>query len=152
MKVLLVIVGIVGIVGVVAGGMLLRVVMFPVNTATKLIDTAYDAQDKVLNADNAIYNYEWFKQKYQDIEASKRQLVNSKEASVAFRASAGDRKDWTFEDKSEDARLLSVVLGQENYLESQIGDYNARASMATRNIFEDSVLPNYIDTLTFIKK
>jgi hypothetical protein len=134
------------------GGMLINVIFFPLNTASKLIDTAYDAQNKVLNADNAIYNYEWFKQKYQDIEASKKQLLNSKEAHASFRASAGDRKDWTFEDKTEDARLLSVVLGQENYLESQIGDYNARASMATRNIFQDGVLPSFIDALTFIKK
>ncbi len=135
----------------VVGGVL-RVVLFPVNTATKLIDTAYDAQSKVLNADNAIYNYEWFKQKHQDIEASKRQLVNARAAQDSFLASAGVRSSWTFEDKGEDSRLRTVVLGLENYLETQIGDYNARASMATRNIFENSVLPSYIDALTFIKK
>lgn len=135
----------------IAGG-ILRIVMFPVNTATKLIDTAYDAQSKVLNADNAIYNYEWFKQQYQDIEASKKQLVSARTAHTAFRESAGDRSAWTFEDKGEDARLATVVLGIENNLTSQIADYNARASMATRNIFEDNVLPSYIDALTFIKQ
>lgn len=66
--------------------------------------------------------------------------------------SLGERSTWTFEDKNEDARLNSVVLGLENHLQTQIADYNARASMATRNIFEDHVLPNYIDALTFIRK
>mgnify|MGYP001563946360 FL=1 len=136
---------------IVVGGVL-RVVLFPVNTATKLIDTAYDAQNKVLNANNAIYNYEWFKQKYQDIEASKKQLVNARTSYSSFIDTAGIRSSWTFEDKTEDSRLRSVVLGLENNLQSQIADYNARASMATRNIFEDSVLPSFIDALTFIKQ
>lgn len=135
-----------------AAGMALRVVLFPVNTATKLIDTAYDAQNKVLTADNAIYNYEWFKQKKADIDATKKQLDNAQLAQESFRASAGARTSWTFEDKSEDARLGSVTLGLQNFLASEIADYNARASMATRNIFQDSVLPSYIDALTFIKK
>lgn len=131
----------------------LRIVLFPVNTATKLIDTAYDAQNKVLNADNAIYNYEWFKQKYQDIEAAKKQLTNNQQAFVNFQLGLPeDRTKWGFEDKGEYARLLSVVTGSQNYIASLIADYNARASMATRNIFEESVLPSYIDALTFIKK
>jgi hypothetical protein len=138
--------------GIIAGGFVLRIVLFPVNTATKLIDTAYNAQNQVLNADNAIYNYEWFKQKHADIGASKKQLVNAQVSYESFIGSAGDRKSWSFEDKNEDSRLRTVVLGLENNLQSQIADYNARASMATRNIFEDSVLPSYIDALTFIKQ
>lgn len=143
---------IIAIVGISIVGGIMRVLFFPVNTANKLIDTAYEAQNKVLNADNAIYNYEWFKQKYQDIEASKKQLSNARASLSGFEASAGPRSEWTFEDKGEHARLNTVVLGLQNNLESQIGDYNARASMATRNIFEDSVLPSYIDALTFIKQ
>lgn len=157
MKTFFIVVGV--LVVLIGGGMLLRIAFFPVNTASKLIDTAYDAQNKVLNADNAIYNYEWFKQKHADIEASKKQLVNARATHEAFVLSAGPRNDpntgeprWSFEDKNEDARLRAVVLGLENHLQSQIGDYNARASMATRNIFEDSVLPDYIDALTFIRQ
>lgn len=136
--------------GLVATG--LRVLFFPGQVATNMVDTLYDANKQIINADNAIYNYEWFKQKYQDIEATKRQLVNAQQAVKTFEASAGDRKDWTFEDKTEHARLNSVVLGLDNNLEAQIGDYNARASMATRNIFEDNVLPSYIDALTFVRQ
>lgn len=140
------------IIGLFVAGVVVRAVFFPVNTLNKVIETGYDAQDKVLNADNAIYNYEWFKQKKQDIEATKKQYDNSHSEVLSFESSAGARTTWTFEDKQEDARLHSVELGLQNYLESQIADYNARASMATRNIFEDHVLPNYIDALTFIRK
>jgi predicted transcriptional regulator len=134
-------------------GIGMKIIFFPVNTVERMIDTAYDAQSKVINADNAIYNYEWFKQKYQDIEAGKKQLVNAQISYSGFLNSLPkDRIDWGFEDKTEQARLNTVVLGLQNNLESMIADYNARASMATRNIFEDSVLPSFIDSLTFITK
>lgn len=136
--------------GLVILSMGIKILFFPVNTATKLIDTAYQAQDKVLNADNAIYNYEWFKQQYEDIEATKSKLVNARAITEQFKEDAGDRSLWTFEDKTESARLSSVVLGLENHLEQQIADYNARSKMATRNIFVNSVLPSYIDALSFI--
>jgi len=133
-------------------GMGLRILFFPATVATNMIDTAYDANKQIINADNAIYNYEWFKQQYADIEATKRQLKLAQANQVGYRTSLGDRITWTFEDKTEDARLNAVVLGLQTNLESQIGDYNARASMATRSIFENSVLPTYIDALTFIKQ
>lgn len=130
----------------------LRILFFPATVATNMIDTAYDANAKVINADNAIYNYEWFKQQKADIDASKAQLDNARRNYDAYVESLGARSDWGFEDKGEVARLNAVVLGLENNLKSQIEDYNARASMATRNIFENSVLPTYIDALTFIRQ
>lgn len=140
------------IIGISLLGLMVSVVFFPVNTAQKLVQTAYDAQDQVLNAKNAIYNYEWFKQQKEDIDAGKQKLQDAQSSQSEFEVSAGDRKDWTFEDKGEDSRLRAVSLGLQNNLTQMIADYNARAKMATRNIFENSVLPSYIDALTFIKK
>jgi hypothetical protein len=128
------------------------IISFPFHVAGNEIETAHDAIDKTINADNAIYNYEWFKQTYQDIEAQKAQLSNAQQTFDSFVATAGERKDWTFEDKNEHSRLNSVVLGIKNNLEQTIANYNARASMANRNIFENSILPNFIDALTFITK
>lgn len=141
-----------GFIALGAIGMGLRILFFPATVATNMIDTAYDANRQIINADNAIYNYEWFKQKYQDIEATKRQYQAASANYDAYVADLGDRSTWGFEDKNEVARLNAVKLGLQTNLESQIGDYNARASMATRNIFEDHVLPNYIDALTFIRQ
>lgn len=135
------------------GGIAIDIVMFPVNTAQKEINTAYQAQDQVLNGQNAIYNYEWFKQQYQDIQASKVELSNAQASYASYTASLPtDRSQWSYEDDTEVARLNSVVLGLENNLESNIADYDARASEATRNIFQDGVVPSYIDALTFIKQ
>lgn len=131
-------------------GLALGWLSIPFNTAEKQLQIVNDAQTKILNADNAIYNYEWFKQKYQDIEVSKRNYKLAKSNYDSYVSSLGERSTWGFEDKTEVARLNAVVLGLQTNLEGQIGDYNARASMATRNIFEDGVLPSYIDALTFV--
>jgi len=139
--------------GLVFGGWAIKLLFFPVNTLNKEVDLMYDVQDKVLDADNAIYNYEWFKQRYEDIEANKRNYDNAKAQHQAFLTYLSlDRSTWAFEDRNEDNRLRSVKLGLQNHLEDLIADYNARAKMATRNIFADNVLPDFVDALTFIRK
>jgi hypothetical protein len=65
---------------------------------------------------------------------------------------AGDRNTWTFADKNESARLHAVAQGNENSLKTVIAEYNARGKMANRNIFENGLLPNFIDATTFIFK
>lgn len=45
----------------------LKILFFPVKVINNTIQTWYDVIDKTINADNAIYNYEWFKQKYEEI-------------------------------------------------------------------------------------
>jgi hypothetical protein len=125
---------------------LVKVLMFPVNTATKLVDTAYWIQEQTLNADNAIYNYEWFKQKYEDIQATQKQIENSKWQLVQFKA---ETKNMDMFDKQELSRLNSVLLWLQNHYETLIWDYNARSKMANRNIFVNWLLPSYIDALTF---
>lgn len=144
--------GIFGFVVVGIGGRLLWIALVPVHGVDNTIQTAHDAIDKTINADNAIYNYEWFKQQYEDIEATKRKLDNASIAVDVFYKNAGDRKNWTFEDKNEAARLESIKVSLQNILEQQIADYNARAKMANRNIFQNGIMPSFIDSFTFIKK
>lgn len=135
-----------------AVGFGLKILFFPVHTAGLELQTAYDAASQTLNADNAIYNYEWFKRQKESIEAIKQKLVISQDAVLSFEQSAGERKDWTFEDKGEDARLRAVSQGIESQLKDVIAEYNARTKMANRAIFQDGILPNYIDATTFILK
>jgi hypothetical protein len=142
----------VGMLGLLGLGIAGKILFFPVNTINKQIETAYGVQNKTLNADNAIYNYQWFKQQHQDINTTKAQLDNASMAVDLFKKEAGDRSKWTFEDKNEASRLESIRLGLKNNLEKTINDYNARASMANRAIFEDKLLPGFIESLTFINK
>lgn len=103
-----------------------------------------DVIQKTYNADNAIYNYEWFKERYEAIQAIDNKIKNAEIAKQDFETSAGDRSQWTFEDKTEDARLSTVVLGLKQQREDLIAEYNARAKMANRNIFQDR-LPLFIN-------
>lgn len=133
-------------------GFVLKLILFPVHTANKLIETGYETVDKTLNADNAIYNYEWFKQQKESIDATNKKLQIADEAVMSFEQVAGVHKDWTFEDKNEDARLRSISQGIESQLKDMIATYNARTKMANRAIFQDGILPNFIDATTFILK
>jgi hypothetical protein len=144
--------GIFGVAVLVALGLGLRILLFPVHVLDKEIETGYGVVDKTLTAQNAIYNYEWFKQQYEDIRANAKKIENAQLSAADFRVAAGVRSDWTFEDKTEDARLQSIVLGLQNQQEQLVADYNARMKMANRILFKDTLLPPYLDAATFIKR
>jgi hypothetical protein len=151
MKVILIIMS--GFFVMVVGTFAIKALYFPVHTANQELDTAYDAVSKTVNADNAIYNYEWFKQTLSDIEKVQNQYQNAVLTYSDFKDGLPSlRSEWTFEDKNEDSRLRSVVDGLYNHREELIANYNARAKMANRNIFQDSILPDYINALTFFVK
>ncbi|QIG68155.1 hypothetical protein EVB55_220 [Rhizobium phage RHph_Y68] len=118
-----------------AGGMMFtKLVLSPVAMVTKTFD-----------ADNVIYNYEWFKRQYNDIVAFNQKIDIAQSQISRFEESAGPRTNWTFEDKQEANRLSSVVLGLRNQRESMIAEYNAKSSMVNRSIFKTGDLPERID-------
>lgn len=131
----------------------LKALLFPVKVVDNTVQTWYDIVDKTINADNSIYNYEWFKSKYEEIQATKKQIINTQTSIDLMKKDLWDnRKDWAFEDKTEYNRLNTVLLWQKNYIEWLIADYNAKTKMANRNIFKDSLIPDIIDGSTFIFK
>lgn len=95
--------------------------------------------ERTMNADNVIYNYEWFKQEYQQIQAFDSQVVTAKQQ--VAEAEATPLKDRDFRDKEELTRLRTVLQGLRNQRDSRVGEYNARARMANRNIFMGSDVP-----------
>lgn len=94
---------------------------------------------KTYNAENQIYNYHWFQETAGAIDALTNQITNAQLSLEDFEKSAGDRSTWTFEDKTEDSRLRSVVLGLKNQKESLTKEYNARANEADRSIFQNGL-------------
>lgn len=103
------------------------------------VQTNQDIIKKTYNADNVIYNYEWFKNRAEEIKATETKIGNAKQAIGSFESSAGARTGWTFEDKTEHARLSAVYLGLQNHYEDIVAEYNARAQQANRNIFQDDL-------------
>ena len=121
-----------------------KVLLFPAHVANKVADTAYQVTDKTLNADNVIYNYEWFKRQYNDYLAADRKIKNAEQAVKDFNDSAGPRDKWTFEDKTESARLQSIVTGIRQQRLDIRAEYNAKSQMANRSIFKTGELPDQL--------
>jgi len=122
----------------------MRTVLFPTHVANKAVDTAYQITDKTLNADNVIYNYEWFKRQYNDYLAINNKVRNAELAVKEFNDSVGPRDKWTFEDKTESARLQSIVTGLKQQRQDIISEYNAKSQMANRSIFKTGDLPEQL--------
>lgn len=108
------------------------------------VDSAHKIVEKTYDAENAIYNYEWFKTQYEKIKASERQIDNLMMEVDDFKDLYGAPSTWDFTTKQEYNRLRTTLTGLKNHYESQVADYNARSQMANRNIFKGS-LPYNVD-------
>lgn len=117
----------------------------PWHSAQNVVDTKHDVIDKVVNANNALYNYDWFKQQAQDITANLSKINNAQAAVDSYEKLHGDAKNWSFQVETEDGRLRSVVTGLQNQQEQLVADYNAHASEADKNIFINGIVPSFFD-------
>jgi hypothetical protein len=99
---------------------------------------------EVLSTDNIIYNYEWFKQRHEDITAIDRKIELADEDVARFKEDAGPRKDWKREDRTEASRLQSIATGLKQQRADLVADYNARSRMVNRSIFKGTDTPEEI--------
>jgi len=131
--------------GLTVGGWFLRGAMLPGRAIDRSLGTAEGIIDKTLTAENAIYNYEWFKKQKEDIDALDKKYAVAVQASETFKAEAGPREKWTFEDKGESSRLAAIAQGLKSQYLDAVALYNARAKMANRSIFLDGKIPGFIE-------
>lgn len=99
---------------------------------------------KTIDADNVLYNYEWFKQRHQDLQALDAKVASAHATVTAFKEEAGPRSEWKREDREESARLGAVALGLRQQRNDMAAEYNARANMANRAIFKSGELPDSV--------
>lgn len=132
------------LIGVIMGGFALKAVLLPVKTVTTQIDSAGNIIDRTYDADNAIYNYEWFKTQYEDIQATERIIGNTKTEMDAYKELYGNASGWDWQTKQDYNSMSGKYLGQQNYYEDLVAEYNARSKMANREIFKDK-LPLHVD-------
>jgi hypothetical protein len=97
---------------VMAGGFLLNIAFQPLR-----------AIQQTVTAENMIYNYEWFKQQYADIQAN-----DAQQAAFQDQLSTTTRP-------AEQERLRGVIAGLQSKRATMVATYNARAQMITRDIF-----------------
>lgn len=136
------------------GGVLAYTVLGVIGSAFKLftlplfkfeqkVQTNQDLIKKTYDPDNVLYNYHWFQERYQAIQSNKQRIDDSQAALDDFERSAGPRDQWSFEDKTEDARLRSIVQGLKSQQQEWVAEYNARASEVDRSIFQNG-LPLFV--------
>lgn len=117
---------------VMVGFTLLSVLGVPLN----FINQGTRVINKTIDADNVIYNYEFFKQQCEDIKAQEDKIHTAQLSVEAFEHSAGARSEWDYEDKTEHSRLTTNLVGLKNVREEMIAKYNARAQMMNRRIYQ----------------
>lgn len=127
-------------------GFVTGVISLPFHAAGNIVDTGHGVIDATLNADNAIYNYHWFIEQRESIVAVESKIRIAQDSLSAFTSAAGERSTWTFEDKTEAARLQSVKQGLQSQYESMVAEYNARSQEADRAIFKDGFIPAVLET------
>ena len=123
--------------GIIGLGMLVSLAFWVFGVFTQPLEVV----TKTFDADNIIYNYEWFKQQYNDYEAINKKIARAETSVNSFKENAGERKEWTFEDKNEFSRLVSISDGLSYQKQDIISKYNARSQMANREIFKTNDLP-----------
>jgi hypothetical protein len=121
----------------------IRMITLPARTATDIVE-------KTLDADNVIYNYEWFKQIVEDIEAMEKKVAITKQSTEDFKELHSKPYDeWSFEDKQEMSRLRTDLRGQQAHFEQLKADLRARSKMANRTIFKgDNKIISWIDEVS----
>ena len=130
-----------------AGIWIMKAAFLPAKTVITQIDSAGNIIDDVYNPTSAVYNYEWFKQRFEDIHATEIQITNTKENMKQYRLLYGENaSEWGWQTRQDYNSLNKIYLGQQNYYESIVAEYNARSKMANREIFKDK-LPLHVDKM-----
>jgi acyl-CoA synthetase (AMP-forming)/AMP-acid ligase II len=127
------------------GGIAVKVLLFPVHVADKSVDLAYATTDKTMTAENAIYNYEWFKEQEAYIrQCLKNEEIAKEEYDMYIKTLPENREKWDSRDKDEEASLRNSYYALQKLTNKAMEDYNAKSSMVNRVIFKDN-LPSNID-------
>jgi hypothetical protein len=122
-------------------GVLIKVLFFPAHVANKAVDTATGVVDQTLDADNAIANYEQFKDLYNGAKAQAQNIKNAEKSIEDLKALYGDPSTWTKDVREEYAFLKQNMDGYLMQYQSIVKEYNANSSKVNRSLFKDKDLP-----------
>jgi hypothetical protein len=129
-----------------AAGVAFGIITLPWHSVNAQVQAGHDVIDKTYTADNAVTNYEWFKQTYADIQATQNKIQNTQDQMTQFTSLNGNNtSQWDYQTKQTYEQLQTTFMGQKSYYEDLVAQYNARSQMADRNIFKDQ-LPVHVDS------
>lgn len=108
------------------------IIQLPLQKLENKLELTKGVLDKTYSTEYCLANYEWFKDTNNDIIQSDAQIKNKQDQLDQFISFAGDRANWTFEDKQQYNRLSSEVTGLKNYRSDLVGQYNSKTSQLNR--------------------
>lgn len=124
------------------GGFVLKAVLFPVHVAKTVLNTGTNIIDKTLDANNVIFNYENFKDMYNNSKAQVMNIVNTQKTMQGIKDTYGEPKTWSKDIRSDFAFQQSNLDGFMMQYQSIVKQYNSDSSKLNRKIFKDNKLPS----------
>lgn len=123
-------------------GLLLKFLLFPLLVAEKVSETAHGVVEQTLNADNALSNYEQFKDLYNGAKQQSANIKSIEDQIQELKNMYGEPTEWS-DGIREDYNFLNQTMeGHKQQYQRIISDYNSNASKLNRNLFKDSDLPS----------
>jgi hypothetical protein len=121
------------------GATVLKPIIYPAEQAGVIAE-------RTLNADNVIYNYEWFHQHYTDWQAAGTNAdAKERELNNALTI-AGPASSWNLATQREISQLRVELSGLRAHRVNIANEYNAHTAMANRDLFRSRSLPERLDT------
>ena len=108
------------------------------------VDQAQQVVERTLNADNMIYNYEWFHARYADYQSAQTQLQQKQSELDQFMSTAGERTTWNIATQREESQLRIELSGLRAHVANIANEYNSHVGMANRNLFRTNSLPEHL--------
>lgn len=101
--------------------------------------------EDVTNPKHVKYNYEWFYDQYQAIQATKNKIRTLKQRKKDLMVQLPeDSNKWNHEEKEKYEHITEASTGTINRYYDQVSKYNSRSRQLTRNIFKGKDLPKQI--------
>jgi len=98
-----------------------------------------------IDAEDALEEYRWFRQQWNDIQAQREQVENYYDQEEQFHETWGENpENWSRSAQTRHGRIHDRITGSQNKLEQMVADYNARSQDATASMFKCN-LPYQVD-------
>jgi hypothetical protein len=124
--------------------MIVGVLISGITWTVRILSMPAGIIERVADPDNAIYNLEWFRTQYHQINATKAQIMVAQEQLDTFVQLNGLLINYNFNQRQEYSRLTTNVSGLKQFCLTTAADYNAHAEMITRRLYQGNDLPKEV--------
>ncbi len=119
-------------------GWIWHIATYPVSQAQAIVE-------RTMNADNVLYNYEWFHARVADYDSATRQVQQKQHDMSVFLESAGPRNTWNYATQQEYNQLNVELSGLRAQRTNIANEYNSHVGMTNRNLFRSRSLPEQLN-------